>query len=399
MKASWRNRKLVCMFSALILSVLLTTGVMAATKVAKVNNKTYTSLAKALSAARNGDTITLLDAVKTSSAVKITKNVTIDFAQKNYTYTGSDFAFVVTKKTVFKNGKAFASKGGLIKINKKASLTIQSGKYVNGQAANACLLLNNGTLTVKNGTFISTESNALVNDSGTVRIINGKFSNKLSVSKKNAPAVVNMSGTMTIDHGTFRSTYGNALQNYNKGICTIKNGSFISTQSASVNNTNNSVLNIKNGTFGKKGVTYVSGVRNLDGTVRIYGGTIMAAESRGDGSPVFIMLGGTINGFDNNSGYHGWALHIMQNSKFYMKGGKIKGEGTLVYLNQKTCYMKMTGGRLENTLDAGQGGVGVYTGEAKAEFVSGTIAAEIPYIYSQEGKDVSVSDGFVIIRK
>ena len=142
MVVSWRNRKLVCMFSALILSVLLTTGVMAATKVAKVNNKTYTSLAKALSAARNGDTITLLDAVNT--------------------YTGSDFAFVVTKKTVFKNGKAFASKGGLIKINKKASLTIQSGKYVNGQAAKACLLLNNGTLTVKNGAFISTESNALL---------------------------------------------------------------------------------------------------------------------------------------------------------------------------------------------------------------------------------------------
>ena len=91
--------------------MVLCTPTFAAT-VCKIGSKGYSSLQAAVDAVKDGQTITVTKAIKTSEMVCIESpdtsitNFTIDFKNKKYTYSGYDYAFFLggTKRTItFKN--------------------------------------------------------------------------------------------------------------------------------------------------------------------------------------------------------------------------------------------------------------------------------------------------------
>ena len=76
----------------MVLTVSTVTVFAAETDVAKIGETGYATLAEAVAAAKDGDTVTLLADVTTASTITIDKAITLDGNGKTITYTGSDRA-------------------------------------------------------------------------------------------------------------------------------------------------------------------------------------------------------------------------------------------------------------------------------------------------------------------
>ena len=135
--------------------------------VAKVGNTYYKTLADAVEAANNGETVTLLKNVKTSGVdtaearLVISKPITLDFNDKiiispdNMGDNNTNFAALyVNANTTFKatTGGIDTGKNGGYAINVKngAKLTIDGGKYYGGGTA---VQVQEGELTINDGYF------------------------------------------------------------------------------------------------------------------------------------------------------------------------------------------------------------------------------------------------------
>ena len=335
MKKVVRNRRLVCTAMILFISIMLSTGVLAASRVARINNKTYTSFSKALSAARSGDTITLLAAVRTSKTVTISKNVTINFANKLYTYTGSSDAFYVKKGTTTVKNVRMASrawnfkiaangrliiKNGLCKgcIYNAGKLTINNGSFttIDGSSDRA-LLFNNGALTIKNGTFTSKADKyaGIENNGGTAVISGGTFQKSTGIA--NAPMCFNAhKGKLTISGGSFKGTTYSLMNSYN-GITLIKGGSFYTDHVAILNNSNG-VMKVNGGTIKSNGYNSIT---NNDGKLTVNNGTIGGITNYTSGSNYTRIAGGKITVNEN------FALYNFK-GKVTIKGGTLETKGT-----------------------------------------------------------------------
>lgn len=302
--------------------MLMSMNVFAASTVAKIGSKNYTSLEKAIAAVKNGDTIKIVKSISTRNAVKINKNVsfTIDFNKKAYKFSSHDnaqIAFIVNKGTVtFKNakissdsdilqvkksGKAVISSGtysgdyisvlGMLTINggtfkargvsplldvgksgqvtiKKATFQGKSHKWDSGYALpenpgyeEFTMIENSGSLTIKGGTYNSARNMAVLNR-GTLNITGGSFT---TARKSGEDCCIrnDASGKVTITGGTFRAR-GQVLKNLgSKATMTLKGGKFLCDEGDSIWNEGKAVIS---------GGTYIY-VDNC-GTMTINGGTI-----------------------------------------------------------------------------------------------------------------------------
>lgn len=307
----------------LLMSVtLMSLNVFAASTVAKIGSKNYTSLEKAIAAVKSGDTIKIVKSISTRNAVKINKNVsfTIDFNKKNYKFSSHDnvqTAFIINKGTVTfrnarissdsdilqvkKSGKAVISSGtysgdyiyaqGMLTINggtfkargmsplldvgksgqvtiKKAVFQGKSHKWSSGYALpenpgyeEFTMIENSGSLTIKGGTYNSAQNMAVLNR-GTLKITGGSFTTARK-SEDDCCIRNDASGIVTITGGTFRAC-GQVLRNLGlKAKMTLKGGKFLCDAGDSIWNVGKAVIS---------GGTYVY-VDNC-GTMTINGGTI-----------------------------------------------------------------------------------------------------------------------------
>ena len=114
------KKRLSIIVLALVLTMLLCMPAMAAT-VCKIGSKGYSSLQKAVSAVKEGQTIKVTKAIKTTDLVMTINapgnSFTIDFAKKSYTYTGDDFAFGIApgKSVTIKNMNINATKAFMLR--------------------------------------------------------------------------------------------------------------------------------------------------------------------------------------------------------------------------------------------------------------------------------------------
>lgn len=157
--------------------------------------KAYATLAEAIAAAKDGDTITLLANVAEFEGAEVTKNLTFDFG--DYTITGKTGATVlkVENATVTLNGNNGGIDGGAggdniaVRANTGAEVIINGGVYTVGADANG---LGNSTV--------------YVTDNGKVTINGGTFSSKAAYNGKYYVLNVNNSakGTFVVKGGTFK---------------------------------------------------------------------------------------------------------------------------------------------------------------------------------------------------
>ena len=172
-----------------------TFGVKEGTYVAKIGEAGYETLAEAIAAAKDGDTITLLANVAEFEGAVVTKNLTFDFG--DYTITGKTGATVLHVKNakVTLNGKTGGIDGGAggdniaVRADTGAEVIINGGVYTVGADANG---LGNSTV--------------YVTDNGKVTINGGTFSSKAAYNGKYYVLNVQNSakGTFVVKGGTFK---------------------------------------------------------------------------------------------------------------------------------------------------------------------------------------------------
>ena len=171
------------------------------TAVAKIGETTYAKLSDAVTAAAEGDTVTLRK--DTTEDVVVDKNITLDLGGN--TLTGTN-----TKKIT-------------LTIAKNATATVKNGS-VKGTSSNYTIQ-NNGTATFE--TLTATAGNtgsSMIDNSGTLTINSGVYSGGLNVvkSEEGSTLVIN-GGTFTLAHSV--EGYTGVIFAY--GDTTITGGEFI----------------------------------------------------------------------------------------------------------------------------------------------------------------------------
>ena len=181
-----------------------TFGVKVGQYVAEVNGAKYATLAEAIDAAQDGQTVTLLaDATKD---VVISKSITLDLGGKTLTNTNG--------------GKATISVTG-------GTVTVKNGSVIGGTSyynievtknSNANLTLTDVTATAGN------TGSSMIDNYGTLTITSGTYTGGLNVVKSEEDSVLNISGgTFTLNYAT--NGYTGVIFAY--GDTTISGGEFI----------------------------------------------------------------------------------------------------------------------------------------------------------------------------
>ncbi len=177
------------------------------TNVAKVGNNEYATLAKAIAAAKDGETVTLL--ADATEDVTINKNITLDLGSKALTNTNSGKATITIA-----NGATVTVKNGNV-VGGKSYYNIAIGKAVKSTAK---LTLGGVTATAGN------TGSSMIDNWGTLTINSGDYSGGLNVvkSEEGSTLVIN-GGKFTLDYAT--SGYTGVI--LSAGITTISGGEFI----------------------------------------------------------------------------------------------------------------------------------------------------------------------------
>ena len=172
-----------------------TYGVKEGSYVAAVGDEEYESLAEAIKAAKDGETVTLLADVEQNSQLTIDKSITLD----------------LNGKTI-KNTKDIwgENANSILSINKGAKVTITGNGTIDAKE-NDCYAINvvNGDLTIENGTFYGNVSVVQVQE-GTLSVKGGSFDlhQKWEGSNKYLfncidEAYVSGAATVAVSGGTF----------------------------------------------------------------------------------------------------------------------------------------------------------------------------------------------------
>ena len=194
--------------------------------VAKIGETEYETLAAAIAAANNGDTVTLL--ADATEDVVINKNITLDLGGKTLTNTNAG------KATISVTGGKVTVKGGSvmggtsyynIEVTKgsNANLTLENVTATAGNTGSS-MIDNWGTLTINSGSYTG-GLDTIKNEPGAkLTITGGDFTLTKGTSKGFTGVVFNY-GDLTITGGTFTQSDKSAPYGQAQVIHTDKSGS------------------------------------------------------------------------------------------------------------------------------------------------------------------------------
>jgi hypothetical protein len=228
---------------------------------ASIGTAKYITLAAAIAAANNGETVTLLKDV--TEDVTIDKNITLDLGGKTLTNTGA--------------GKA------TVTIAKGATATVQNGSIIGGTSYYN--IQNNGTATFTGVTATAgNNDSSMIDNFGTLTIESGDYKDGMNVVKSEEGS------TLTINGGKFTGTYAKGWS-YNGVI--LSAGTTI----------------ITDGEFIQKATT----------PARSYPSVILAMQVEGYTSTITITGGKFTNEKSDGNIFYGWGKASSDN--FEVSGG------------------------------------------------------------------------------
>ena len=175
--------------------------------VAKIGTVEYATLASAIAAAKDGDTVTLT--ADTTEDVTIDKNITLDLGTKTLTNTGAGKATL----TVAAGATAVVENGSIVggasyyniavgtAVNSTANLTLENVTATAGNTVSS-MIDNWGTLTITSGTYTGGLNVVKSEEGSTLNISGGKFELNYAVSGKYTGVILS-AGTTTISGGEF----------------------------------------------------------------------------------------------------------------------------------------------------------------------------------------------------
>lgn len=332
------------MLLTLTIVLMYSVSVPAATSArASIGGKNYATVQQALNAVKNGQTIKLNQDIVSKKTLISRNNVTYTFDLNKHKITSKvtdedkgAFDIKAGKVTLF-NGTL----NGTVLTQKGATLTVNGGSYQQ--------IINYGKTTVNNGTVINSKYSAFCNYGGTLLI-------KKVTAKANYNCVYAENGTVTIKGGTFSnykasSTYPVIYSE--KATVNLNGGKYVHSYAmgeANIIFNKNGKITISDGWYGGT----CASVQNY-ATMTIKGGTFMSENSRvlycGAKSTTVITNGKFIGG--------AWGSVIETGDSrklFSMTGGSIdmrmSGSAIVCYNNKKnfkldTKKVKITGDHYE----------------------------------------------------
>lgn len=229
-------------------------------KAAKIGDVKYETLAEAIAAAKDGETVMLL--ADATEDVTIDKNITLDLGGKTLTNTGA--------------GKA------TVTIAKGATATVQNGSIIGGTSYYN--IQNNGIATFTGVTATAGNTgSSMIDNWGTLTIESGDYEGGLNVVKSEEGS------TLTINGGKFTRDwapkYGVTGTILVYGTTTIKDGTFIDKSTS-----NNARVVVTGVVEGYTSITYVKGGSfTIAGSGNIFHGLGKATSDN------FEVSGGTFN--------------------------------------------------------------------------------------------------------
>ena len=262
--------------------------------VAKIGEVGYTSLAKAVAAAQNGDTVLFVADVEQEDGVIITdKNITIDLNGNTFTVSNGastnnrNFKVNGSSVVTIKNGNMVAagdySSGayGTLRTEGTANVTLEDVKLYNyrGNGLNV-KALSGTTVTINDTEIYSQYGGGVEAAGGTVELTNVKIEQEgMYTAPYNSMAIsVNGGGTATVNSGTYSTECLTAEEANNQGT---SHGPWC----AGVLNSGGTLI-IKGGTFSNDNfgdnllATYARGLLLADtgANIQIQGGTFNAVK-------------------------------------------------------------------------------------------------------------------------
>ena len=190
-----------------LLAAFSLTALAAEGDVAKIGDVGYATLAEAIAAAKDGNTVTLT--ADTIEDVTIDKNITLDLGTKTLTNTGAGKATL----TVAKGATATVKNGSIVggasyyniavgtEVNSTANLTLENVTATAGNTVSS-MIDNWGTLTITSGTYTGGLNVVKSEEGSTLNISGGKF--ELNYAKGwSYNGVVLSAGTTKITGGEF----------------------------------------------------------------------------------------------------------------------------------------------------------------------------------------------------
>ena len=242
-----------------------TYGVKVGQYVAEVNGAKYATLAEAIDAAQDGQTVTLL--ADATEDVVISKSITLDLGGKTLTNTNG--------------GKATISVTG-------GTVTVKNGNVVGGTSYYNIEAKKDANLTLTDVTATAGNTgSSMIDNWGTLTITSGTYTGGLNVVKSEEGSVLNISGgTFTLSYAT--SGYTGVIFAY--GDTTISGGEFI--QSLTTTGRWNHPTVILTGVVeGYAAITRVTGGHFVN---KMSGESIFRGVGKGT-SDNFEVSGGTFN--------------------------------------------------------------------------------------------------------
>ena len=219
--------------------------------VAAIGNTKYPTLAAAVAAAQNGDTITLLKDTKEDITIPSGKTITLDLNGKTLTN--------VDDHTILNNGKltitgtgtvdnishakgALYNKGTVVINGGTFDRSKENGKTSNDSGSNSWYTIKNvGSMTIHDGATVQTAGNNAALGKFSSLVSNGYFNVNDYNTNKGLDQPI-----LTIDGGTFRGGL-NTIKNDDRAKLTINGGTFSNYYQAVVQNHN--IAEITGGTF------------------------------------------------------------------------------------------------------------------------------------------------------
>lgn len=279
----------------------------ASSSVAKVGDTEYATLAEAIAAAKDGQTVTLL--TDATEDVAISKSITLDLGGKTLTNTNA--------------GKATISVQG-------GTVTVKNGNVVGGtsyynievtKGSNANLTLTDVTATAGN------TGSSMIDNWGTMTITSGTYTGGLNVVKSEEGSTLSITaGTFTLDYAP-SSGYTAVILVY--GDTTISGGEFVQTATPK---------------WGYPQVVMTGVVEGYTAITRVTGGHFTNKKS---GDNIFHGLGkATSDNFKVSGGTFNKSI-----SEGYCADGFIptkNADGT--YGVKEGCYVAQIGGKKYETL-------------------------------------------------
>ena len=369
-----------------------------ATAIAKVGDIYYSSITNAINAISSTGTITLLQNRTEDITIPSGKTITLDLNKKTLTGAGTIRIDSKYNSTIINNGTLTISNGTVngkdwaIRNDESGKLTVNSGTYT-ASVYEAICPTGNSTTTITSGTFTG-NNYGLMSYGGTTTVKGGTFTGN------NADGIRIHAGTANIENGTFQGE--NFALYTDGGTLNIKGGTFNSINGLGLNS---GTVTVTGGNFTGSS----AGVYGVGGTMTIYGGTFTGNVYNGisnSGMNLYIN-GGTFQGknfalytdggttnvtngiFNSNTGLgmNGGILNI--------SGGTFTGTGSGAYCNSGT--ITITGGTFRgNTYDGFYNhGATVYVNGGNYSGKNWGISSEAGKIYYRRTDSQTSDNGLV----